>query len=228
MPKRTATRLTLALLGLALAGSLALAQSGLTLNPFVGTGYHQITDAEGNTISAMSDPNTPLYASRGSKPAFLAPDGHHLTFGEFDRVQGLAVANCSGAGTHLTLNLKGLLPDGIYTVWLIVREHGMDGSPVLVGLGSFGAAAGGDSQLIVAADGTSSISVVQPAGSLSTSVPPQPEASMDERYVVGSCLFEEAIFEAHVIYHNDGLMHGDYPGSGETWATQAAFVFSSP
>ena len=67
MPKRTATRLTLALLGLALAGSLALAQSGLTLNPFVGTGYHQITDAEGNTISAMSDPNTPLYASRGQQ-----------------------------------------------------------------------------------------------------------------------------------------------------------------
>ncbi len=228
MPKRTATRLTLALLGLALIGSLAVAQSALTINPFVGTGYHQITDADGNALSSMSDPNTPIYASRGSKPAFLAPDGHHLTLGEFDRVQGLALANCSGAGTHLTLNLSGLLPDGIYTLWLVIKEPGMDGAPTPIGLGSFGAAAGGDSQLIVAADGTSSISVLQPAGPLTNSIPPQPEASMDERYVVGSCLFEEAIFEAHVIYHNDGSMYGDYPGSGETWATQAAFVFSSP
>ncbi len=228
MPNRKASRLTLALLGLALISSLALAQSAFSINPFLSANYGQITDADGNTISAMSDPSTPIHASRGSKPAFLAPDGHPLTLGEFDRVQGVAIAHCSSAGTHLTLNLSGLLPDGMYTLWLVIKEPGMDGAVTPVGLGSFGAAPGGDSQLIVAADGTSSISVLHSAGPLTNSIPPQPEAGMDERYVVGSCLFDEPIFEAHVIYHNDSLMYGDWPGPGETWATQAAFVFSSP
>ncbi len=100
MPNRKASRLTLALLGLALISSLALAQSAFSINPFLSANYGQITDADGNTISAMSDPSTPIHASRGSKPAFLAPDGHPLTLGEFDRVQGVAIANCSGAGTQ--------------------------------------------------------------------------------------------------------------------------------
>lgn len=225
MPTQAIVRLPLALF--ALLGSVAYAQSALTMTPFVAAEYAYIVDADGNKLDATSDPGTLIYSARGDNPPLLAPDGHHLTLGEFDRPQGLAVVSCSDAGTHLTLSLSGLVPNGMYTLWNIVfQEPGFDGTMSnAVGLGSFGANDGSDNAFTASPSGTGSISVVVPAGPLSNVVPPQPEVSPDETYVVGSCLLEEYQFHIDVNYHADGEAYGGFPGPAGTWAIQAAIGF---
>ena len=211
---RAASRLTLALLGVILIGSIAVAQTAFTPTPFVFAEYGYIVDADGNKLTTMSDPMTPIYSARADNPPLLAPDGHHLTLGEFNRARGLAVISCNGAGTHLTLNLSGLVPNGMYTLWNIVfKDPGFDGTMGnAIGLGSFGANDGSDNYFTASPSGTGLISVLVPAGPLSNVVPPRPDASLDETYVVTDCLLDEYQFHIDVNYHSDGEAYGTYPG----------------
>ncbi len=227
MPTNAASRLTLTLLALTLTSSIALAQPAFTLSPFVMPEYAYIMDADGNKLDAMSDPTTPIYSNRGDQPPLLAPDGHHLTLGEFDRPQGLAVISCTDAGTHLTLNMSGLIPNGLYTLWnIIFKDPGFDGTMGnAIGLGSFGANDGSDNSFTASPSGAGSISVMVPAGPLSTVVPPRPDVSLDETYVVTACLLDEHQFHVDLNYHGDGEMYGTYPGPAGTWAIQAAIGF---
>ncbi len=227
MPIREASRLSVALIALTLIGCTALAQSALTLSPFVLAEYAYIVDADGNKLDALSDPTTPIYSARGDQPPLLAPDGHQLTLGEFDRPQGLAVISCTGAGTHLTLTVSGLVPDGTYTLWNIVfQDPGFDGSMGnAIGLGSFGANDGSDNSFTASSAGTGSISVMVPAGPLSNVVPPRPDVSPDETYVVTECLLDEYQFHIDLNYHSDGEVYSIYPGPAGTWAIQAAIGF---
>jgi hypothetical protein len=49
-----------------------------------------------------------------------APDGHHVTLGEWVNISGSASAKCINQGTHIVIHLSGLLPKAVYTAWLIV------------------------------------------------------------------------------------------------------------
>ena len=51
-----------------------------------------------------------------------APDGHHLTPGEWRQAKGTATASCDGEITKYSLSFSGLVPNGVYTVWHLLLD----------------------------------------------------------------------------------------------------------
>lgn len=48
----------------------------------------------------------------------VAPDGHQMTFGEWITAAGGVTLTClPGGGTQFDVNLTGLIPNGVYTIW---------------------------------------------------------------------------------------------------------------
>ena len=66
----------------------------------------------------------------------LAPDGHQLTLGEYMAASGRAGIKCINAGTHSVLHFSDLLPNGTYSVWLVVPNP--NAPPPLLGAGALG------------------------------------------------------------------------------------------
>ena len=58
----------------------------------------------------------------GELHAIEAPDGHHLTLGEWRQAKGTATASCDGEITEYTLIFSGLVPNGVYTVWHLLLD----------------------------------------------------------------------------------------------------------
>jgi hypothetical protein len=114
------------------------------------------------------DPETPLYESRGGQP-ILAPDGHHVTLGEFDMVMGRADVRCVRSGTHVVIHLMGLIPNGVYTLWIRVYDEG----------GNFYGGGAAGKPFTASASGNGTLSAIIPAGDLSV------------MGAVGSCLLTE-------------------------------------
>lgn len=157
---------------------------------------------------------TLLWNNVGHIPV-LAPDGHQVTLGEFQRVSGYANIKCVNKGTHVVVHLMGLIPKGVYTIWVVTfKAPGFD--PTFanqIGEGSLGAPDGSQNAFTASQAGTASLSVIMPAGSLS-------------RFgSVGTCLSSE--YEVHfaAAYHLDGLTHGGSPGAENTFVIQFAFPF---
>jgi hypothetical protein len=117
--------------------------------------------------------NTVLYAS----------DGHQLTWGEYKNVQARAEAKCQGDGTHVVIHLSGLVPNGVYTIWVLdfngpfpagpnpanpISPNGPYPFGNLVGIGSLGANDGSENSFHASAAGEGEITAVMPPGPLST------------------------------------------------------------
>src|SRR2546425_13272907 len=47
-----------------------------------------------------------------------APDGHQLTLAEWQTARGEAHAQCVAGGTQVRVKLKGLVPHGVYSIWV--------------------------------------------------------------------------------------------------------------
>lgn len=81
----------------------------------------EIVDANGNTPVVSSEP---LYAANifdppfGMLTAIKAPDGHHVTLGEFKKAKGNLTVHCNGDKAFITVVLEGVIPNGTYTFWL--------------------------------------------------------------------------------------------------------------
>jgi hypothetical protein len=154
-----------------------------------------IHDAHGRT---PTDPLTPLYEVTTCRP-LVAPDGHHVTFGEFNRPTGSLSITCLPSGTRVAVKMHGLIPNGLYTVWnLSFRAPGFDPTFANVtGVGMIGPADGSGSVMIASAAGDASLSAVTPAGPLST-MGTSSECAMRSE------------FEWHVLaaYHIDGRKLG--------------------
>lgn len=81
----------------------------------------EIKDKDGNTPTAE---NEPLYAANifdapiGFLTAIKAPDGHHLTLGEYKMAKGNLKVHCNGATSTIEIALEGMIPNGTYTFWL--------------------------------------------------------------------------------------------------------------
>src|SRR5437660_10758803 len=56
-----------------------------------------------------TDAASPLFEVRKGNP-ILAPDGHQVTLGEFNAVEGAASVQCVARGTLVTLQLSHLIP----------------------------------------------------------------------------------------------------------------------
>lgn len=69
----------------------------------------------GITDPGRLDPSTPLFENRAGN-AILAPDGHHVTWGEFRAAEGAVIVKCTRKGTHVVTHLSGLIPNGLYSI----------------------------------------------------------------------------------------------------------------
>jgi hypothetical protein len=171
-----------------------------------------IQDAGGRLPTGAS---TPLFEVRAHNP-ILAPDGHQVTLGEFNAVDGIASVQCLGRGTSVTLRLSHLIPDGVYTIWNVVfRDPGFDPTfGNMIGLGALGSASGTQNAFRASATGDASISAITQAGPLSA------------LGSIGACAPVDE-FEWHIVgaYHIDGESHGPVLGPEGTAVEQFGFVF---
>jgi hypothetical protein len=185
--------------------------STVDIVPFYG-------DAAGHHLTPTGDPATPIY--RVSNPGgpvgpfpVIAPDGHHVTLGEWVNITGSASADCITQGTHIVVHLSGLLPKAVYSVWLIVPNPAP--TPGFAGVGAAGTSDGTENVFHTSASGEGESSTITPAGPLSFIPGKFPACGLD-------------LPEFHVVtaYHIDQRTWGPVPGNGPaTFLEQGAFVF---
>ena len=170
-----------------------------------------LVDKDGNE---PTDPSAPVYESRKMNPV-LTPNGHHVTLGEFDGVKGKLKLMCTEEGTQVKLKLEGLIPFGLYSVWVLVfEEPGF--TPDFaheIAEGVPGGNAGKYSSFVAGSDGTATYSEIVPKGNMSFFGN------------VGDCLLDE--YEVHVVgaYHMDGQTYGGELGPDGKAVEQFAFVY---
>jgi|GEM_PF-2361890 len=156
--------------------------------------------------------NSSLYEDRQHHP-ILGPDGHAVTWGEWNGATGSAKINCTGQGTRLNANLEGLIPNGVYSLWLQkFQAPGFD--TAYTNVSGFGAAGDGtDNVFTASANGTAKVHITSPAGPLSVFGS------------IGGCIPEEE-YELHFvgIYHLDGKPGTTTPGTAGNYVEQFAFL----
>ena len=195
------------------SNNISAEKSGAPLKVDGMQAYLRVTTVSGAMISSTMPGSTLLYTNR---IPMLAPDGHQLTLAEFSTVSGWAHFKCINEGTHAVFHMKGLIPNGIYTMWIFTfKMPGADGTfNNRIGAGAYGAPDGSNNSVVADADGTASISLMLPGGNLGGFG------------TVGNCL--SSIYESHIIaaYHPDQQTHGAGPGA--IWVAQIFFpVFGS-
>lgn len=151
----------------------------------------------------------------------LAPNGHQLTWGEYSRVAGRASLRAGPRGTHVVIQLSGLIAHGVYTLWVVpFAEPGFTSDHAhMTGEGTLGPADGSKGSFRASAGGRAAIAVHHPAGPLSV---------FGE---VGGFLPDE--FEVHLVgaYHPNGQVYGPTPGPADHpnplcfFVEQFAFAF---
>jgi len=169
---------------------------------------------------SMEPPSTPeqkLYEVRNHEPV-LTPTGKHVTWGEFASVSGSIDVQCMAEGTMIDLDVDGLIPFGVYTIWNVtVKEPGLNPKEAdmnITGIGAAGNGSGTDNVMMADAEGNASITLVSRGGDLSMFGDIEPCSLTGE-------------FEWHVVgtYHIDGYTYGEDVGPDGTVAEQFAFIF---
>lgn len=162
----------------------------------------------------------------GTKPKL--EDGDQFTWAEFSDVDGIVNIQCTGKETHVNLTAHGLIPEGLYTAWVIVFEDpgfdfgsrnifpfGADGTAAehVTGAGSLGSPDGGENIFRANNAGNAALTAKHPAGDLGIFGS------------VGNCLLDE--FEVHIVgdYHLDDTTHGPIPGKPGVHIEQFAAAF---
>jgi hypothetical protein len=213
---QTISKSCIALLAiLALSASYSRAEAPLRADINVAVASRHVSDVNGNPPTS---PDTLLYGNRPCDPAnptvlnpVTAPDGHQITWGEWTQIEGQAAVKCINNGSHVVVHLSGLIPNGQYTVWVFIFHPAGN----LVAAGPLGAQDGSENGFVADADGVGHIGRVLPPGMLSAKPGP-----------FDGCLTDEDEFQVHVVYHIDGMTHGNVPGPGCTWALQGLFDFT--
>ena len=176
---------------------------------------HIYTDVEDMKMNPPMGDNTLLFDRTGHAP-ILTPKGHQVTLGEFNEVSGWAKVKCIKAGTHVVVHLRGLIPNGVYTIWIMtLMSPGFDGTGMslmknLNGVGALGAPNGSQNVLKVNDEGETDLSVTTPAESLLFGAVPSCWSSVYEVLLSGA-------------YHLDGMTHGPVPGDFTTQIIQFGF-----
>jgi len=168
-----------------------------------------------------SAPDQLIYEIRTNAP-ITTPDGQHMTWGEFSTVQGVADVQCKENGIQVLLELTGLIPNGVYTLWDAVFDAGgLDPTSSTIGVDGLGAAGtgdGSDNAFIASATGMANISLTSTAGAL----------SMRSNTDLGACPLTDN-FEWHIVgaYHMDNNTYGPLLGPDGTVVEQFGFVFKN-
>lgn len=198
---KTIAQFTLTFLAIAALGTSStraqapVRASGGVVNMFVR--------GPGNSMVTPTTPaSTPLWGVHSGLVPIPAPDGHQITLGEWSAVQMTASAKCVTQGTHVSIHATGLIPKGVYTIWVLVFNGPFDPTfSTLVGIGALGASDGSQNAFQASASGKGQLNVIMPAGILSA-----------RPYPVTGCLLDEV--EVHLVgaYHFDGNTYGPTPG----------------
>jgi hypothetical protein len=206
--------------------AVAIGKSPVTSDQLV----HVSLFVEDANAAAAADPATLLFESR-LHSAVVAPDGHQLTLAEFNAVRGTLTARCLGdeddddgdddadGRTHTTLTLTGLIPNGLYSVWIVSFSRGGYDAALsrLLGLGTLGPADGSQSTFTASSADEGSITAITPGGKLSV-----------QGRLHGCALDHEA--EIHVVgaYHINGRSYGPDLGPEGAAVEQFAFALRHP
>ncbi len=179
----------------------------------VEAGYYDIFFEDENMMP-VTDDNTLLWNKNGHIP-ILAPDGHQLMLGEFKMASGFALLKCLPNGTGVVIHLRGLVPNGVYTVWNeVFQAPGWNGTfDYEIAEGALGAPDGSQNKLKVSPAGTANLAVILRAGPLS------------EFGSIGQCLSSEYQVHFAIAYHLDGQTHGGVPGDISTFVVPSVFSF---
>lgn len=173
---------------------------------------HIYTDVEDANMMPPMGNNTILFNKTGHVP-ILAPDGHHVTLGEFNSASGKAEVKCMNNGTHVEIHMHGLIPKGVYTIWIMTfKTPGFNGTfDNLTGVGALGAPDGSQNAWVATSNGKGELSVTTPAEMLSIfgSVP--------------NCFGGEFEVLLSAAYHLDGRTHGGSPGDFTNYVLQFGF-----
>ena len=187
-----------------------------------------VVDAQGMTTT---DPNALLYR-RGTNP--LVPvtrsDGHHITLDEYDNATGqVHIAARPGGGTDVNVDVQGLFPGELYTVWAgYFQEPGFP-TGTRVGFGAVSTLGDGSDNFMVAdANGEISLDLVLQEGPMTV----QGEAPA---YALISPILSDGVLKPHsaveiaLAYHFNDPPAAPFlnPGPIETWASQAHGSFTS-
>ena len=184
--------------------------------------FAQIVDAEGMTTT---DPTAPLFR-RGTSP--LVPltrsNGDPITLDDFDNATGqVHIAARPGGGTDVNVDVQGLFPGELYTVWAGYFQDPGFPSGALVGFGAVSEAGDGSDNFMVAdANGAISLDLVLQEGPMTI----QGEAPS---YAPISPILSGGVLQPHtgvniaVAYHFNNPPAPPFlnPGPIETWASQA-------
>ena len=174
-----------------------------------------VYDISGNPAVAV---DTQLYSNSSGLCDHLFPllaaDGHHITLGEWRQAKGHASIKCGRRGTHVTIQLTGLIPNGVYTVWVATfQAPGLTPDFAnLIGLGALGAPDGSQNVIVASPHGTAALSVFHPPGDLSM-------------FGSSECLSEEFEVLLWLPLHLDGQTHGGVPGDECELGFQGGFSF---
>jgi hypothetical protein len=154
----------------------------------------------------------------------LAPDGHQVTWGEWNDVDGRASVKCVRQGSHVVVHLSGLIPNGQYSAWIVAfKPPGFNTDPTLpnppaanaVTAGPLGPQDGSENGFVADDDGEGQISGILPPGPM----------SLLHLVAFDGCLEDYAEFHVHIAYHLDGMTHGPVQGPPCSWAVQRIFIF---
>ena len=175
-----------------------------------------VNDAAGNR---PLDSQKKIYTHKEDNP-IVAPNGHHLTWGEFISISGSVHATCTDHGTLIDLTAYGLIPNGIYSLWnVLANAPGIDPDYIgynIIGKGAAGNGEGLDNVFTAGPDGTAQITVLSPGGKLSMF------GEME------SCaLAEDAVCYVVGCYHIDGKTHGKTQGPVGKAVEQFAFKLTA-
>jgi len=146
------------------------------------------------------------------------PDGNPITLGAFKAAEGTIAAKCVNKGSHASIHFTGLIPKGVYTVWLVI----FDGPPPPPNVGALGTSIPDDPRIgndfMASESGQGQISLITEAGGLSV------------RGRFDGCFLDEdedrRQAEIHLVYHHDGMTYGPMPGPMDRWVLQEVFAFN--
>lgn len=157
----------------------------------------EVRNAAGNVPTSASEL---IYAVNVSTDQALVPildaNGDHVSLGEWDNAEGVVEIYCDGETTYADFNFSGLLPNGVYTIWVGTLNGNQP-----TGTGAMGSSSGTDNVLDVDGSGNASISIVMDAGSLSVFGS------------ISSCVLTSQNTVVLILdYHIDGNTYGSSPG----------------